>query len=67
MGIEQWIFLHYSSILRWKIGGVAVNKFEENVQYKGNDAVDSGIGFVVGFIFFTSIFVLGTAIELLGK
>nr|WP_280518488.1 YqzM family protein [Lederbergia wuyishanensis] len=50
-----------------EIGGVVVNKFEQNVQSKRNDAVDSGVGFAVSFVFFTAIFVIGTVIELLGK
>ncbi|MFD1705468.1 YqzM family protein [Siminovitchia sediminis] len=42
-------------------------QFEQNVQSKRNDAIDSGIGFVVSFVFFTLIFVIGTVIEVLGK
>ncbi|MBS4199734.1 YqzM family protein [Bacillus sp. FJAT-49732] len=44
-----------------------MNKFEQNVQSKRNDAVDSGVGFGVSFVFFTAIFVIGTVIELIGK
>nr|WP_233711090.1 YqzM family protein [Lederbergia citrisecunda] len=50
-----------------ELGGVVVNKFEQNVQSKRNDAVDSGVGFGVSFVFFTAIFVIGTVIELIGK
>lgn len=50
-----------------EIGGVVVNEFEKNVQSKRNDAIDSGVGFVVSFVFFAAIFVLGTVIELVGK
>ncbi|MBS4176274.1 YqzM family protein [Lederbergia citrea] len=44
-----------------------MNEFEQNVQSKRNDAVDSGVGFAVSFVFFAAIFVIGTVIELLGK
>ncbi|MEK3890663.1 YqzM family protein [Bacillus sp. FSL K6-3431] len=44
-----------------------MNEFEQNVQSKRNDAIDSGIGFAVSFVFFTAIFVIGTVIQLLGK
>jgi len=66
---EQWIFFVPSSILKWKTGGVIVKEFEfeQNVQSKRNDAIDSGIGFGVSFVFFTAIFVIGTVIEVLGK
>ena len=50
-----------------EIGGVVVNEFEQNVQSKRNDAIDSGIGFVVSFVFFTAIFAVGIVIEVLGK
>ncbi len=54
-----------------EIGGVVVREsefeFEQNVQSTRNDAVDSGVGFVVSFVFFTAIFVIGTVIEVLGK
>ncbi|WP_084781783.1 YqzM family protein [Bacillus niameyensis] len=44
-----------------------MNEFEKNVQSKRNDLIDSGIGFVVSFVFFTAIFVIGTVIEIIGK
>ncbi|MFK4997640.1 YqzM family protein [Bacillus sp. N9] len=44
-----------------------MNEFEQNPQSKRNDAIDSGIGFVVSFVFFAAIFTIGTVIELLGK
>jgi hypothetical protein len=49
-----------------EIGGVVVNEFEKNVQYKGNDAIDSGIGFGVSFAFFAIIFIIATVIKLVG-
>ena len=52
-------------------GGVVVREsefeFEQSVQSKRNDAIDSGVGFAVSFVFFTAIFVIGTVIEVLGK
>ncbi|QKS70840.1 YqzM family protein [Paenalkalicoccus suaedae] len=42
-----------------------MNEFEKDVQYNKNDAIDSGIGFVVSFVFFFLIFAVGQAIDLL--
>lgn len=50
-----------------EIGGVLVNEFEQNVQSKRNDAIDSAIGFVVSFVFFTAIFAIGVIIEFIGR
>ena len=50
-----------------EMGGVVVNEFEQNVQSKRNDAIDSGVGFAVSFVFFAAIFVIGTVIELLSR
>jgi hypothetical protein len=44
-----------------------VNEFEKNVQSKRNDAIDSGIGFVVSFGFFATIFIIGTVISVVGS
>ncbi|MCA1031820.1 YqzM family protein [Bacillus timonensis] len=44
-----------------------MNEFEKNVQSNRNDAVDSGVGFVVSFGFFATMFVIATAIHLLGS
>lgn len=49
------------------IGGVSVNEFEKNVQSKRNDAVDSGVGFIVSFGFFATIFIIATVIQLIGS
>ncbi|QQD85526.1 MULTISPECIES: YqzM family protein [Jeotgalicoccus] len=35
-----------------------MNKFEKNVQSKNNDVIDSGLGFIVGFIGFTVIYII---------
>jgi hypothetical protein len=32
-----------------------VNEFEKNVQSKRNDAIDSGVGFIVSFGFFATL------------
>ncbi|KMJ60195.1 YqzM family protein [Sutcliffiella horikoshii] len=44
-----------------------MNEFEKSVQSKRNDAVDSGVGFVVSFGFFATIFVMATLIHYLGS
>ena len=44
-----------------------MNEFEKNVQSKHNDAVDSAVGFTVSFLYFTLIFVIGTAIQIIGS
>ncbi|MCR6096807.1 YqzM family protein [Salipaludibacillus agaradhaerens] len=41
-----------------------MNEFEKEVQSKRNDAIDSGIGFVVGFGFFALIFIIAQVIDL---
>jgi hypothetical protein len=43
-----------------------VNEFEKNVQSKRNDAVDSGVGFIVSFGFFAILFIIATVIKLVG-
>ncbi len=47
-----------------ELGGVAMNEFEHDVQSKRNDAIDSGIGFIVAFIGFSAIFVVATIIDI---
>lgn len=44
-----------------------MNEFEQNVQSKRNDAIDSGVGFVVSFAFFTLIFVVAAIVELVAR
>jgi hypothetical protein len=44
-----------------------VNEFEKNVQSKRNDAIDSGVGFVVSFGFFATMFIIATVIQLIGS
>lgn len=44
-----------------------MNEFEKNVQSKRNDAIDSGVGFVVSFGFFATIFIIATVIQLIGS
>jgi hypothetical protein len=55
------------SYTKKEIGGVTVNEFEKNVNYKGNDAVDSAVGFIVSFGFFTTLFIIATVVKLLGS
>ncbi|OIJ16169.1 YqzM family protein [Anaerobacillus arseniciselenatis] len=41
-----------------------MNQFENEVQSKRNDAVDSAVGFVVSFGFFATIFAVAILIDL---
>jgi len=58
-------FLLYS-LYYCVIGGILMNEFEKSVQSKRNDAVDSGVGFIVSFGFFATIFAMATVIQYLG-
>ncbi|WLR49906.1 YqzM family protein [Bacillus tianshenii] len=44
-----------------------MNEFEKNVQSKRNDAVDSGVGFVVSFGFFFTIFIIAIVMKFIGS
>ncbi|WP_100331634.1 YqzM family protein [Bacillus xiapuensis] len=44
-----------------------MNEFEKSVQSKRNDAVDSAVGFIVSFGFFATMFIIATAIDMIGK
>ncbi|MGJ9457026.1 YqzM family protein [Oceanobacillus sp. CF4.6] len=44
-----------------------MNEFEKDVQYKGNDVVDSIKGFAFSFIFFFLIFAIGAVISVIGQ
>lgn len=50
-----------------EIGGVIMNEFEQNVQSKRNDAIDSGVGFVVSFGFFTIMFAIAVIVEVVSR
>lgn len=41
-----------------------MNQFENEVQSNRNDAIDSAVGFVVSFGFFTTIFAVAVIIDL---
>ncbi|MBU9713385.1 YqzM family protein [Evansella tamaricis] len=43
-----------------------MNEFEKSVQSKRNDAIDSGVGFIVSFGFFVTIFIIAQVIEFFG-
>ncbi len=47
------------------MGGVNMNKFEQDPQSKNNDVVDSIKGFTVSFVFFVLIFAIGTTISVI--
>ncbi|MBU8905622.1 YqzM family protein [Desertibacillus haloalkaliphilus] len=40
-----------------------MNKFEKEVQCNRNDAIDSGVGFIASFGFFTVVFVIATLFD----
>ncbi|WP_082306920.1 YqzM family protein [Bacillus sp. FJAT-27245] len=44
-----------------------MNEFEQNVQSKRNDAIDSGVGFIVSFGFFATMFLIATVIHAIGS
>ncbi|MEH7111992.1 YqzM family protein [Neobacillus niacini] len=44
-----------------------MNEFEKNVQTKRNDAIDSGVGFIVSFGFFATMFIVATVIKIIGS
>ncbi|WP_249871041.1 YqzM family protein [Oceanobacillus saliphilus] len=44
-----------------------MNEFEKDVQYKGNDVVDSIKGFAFSFIFFVLIFAIGSTISVIAQ
>jgi hypothetical protein len=49
--------------MRFELGGVTMNEFEKDVQTKTNDVIDSGIGFVVSFVFFAAIFIVAQVVD----
>ncbi|WP_017380159.1 YqzM family protein [Paenisporosarcina sp. TG-14] len=44
-----------------------MHEFEKNVQSTRNDAIDSGVAFVVSFVFFAVIFTIPTVIDLITR
>ena len=44
-----------------------MNEFEHDVQSKRNDFIDSAVGFVVAFVFFSAIFVIATIIDFIAS
>ncbi|MEM5660109.1 YqzM family protein [Bacillus cereus] len=44
-----------------------MNDLEQNVQSKRNDAIDSGVGFIVSFGFFATLFIIATVIKFIGS
>lgn len=43
-----------------------MNEFEKLVD-KRNDAIDSGMGFIVSFGFFATLFIIATVIKVVGS
>lgn len=48
-------------------GGIQMSEFEKSVQCKRNDAVDSGVGFIVSFGFFATLFIIATLVDVFGN
>ncbi|WP_077214038.1 YqzM family protein [Bacillus dakarensis] len=44
-----------------------MNPFEKDVQSKRNDAIDSGVGFIVSFGFFATLFIIATVVKFIGS
>jgi hypothetical protein len=44
-----------------------VNQFEKNINNKRHDIVDAGVGFVVSFGFFATLFIIATVVQVLGR
>ena len=44
-----------------------MNEFEKNIPTKRNDAVDSGVGFVLSFGFFATLFIIGVVVQALAS
>lgn len=43
-----------------------MNEFEKDVQCKRNDAIDAGMGFIVSFGFFATLFIIATVVKVVG-
>ncbi|WP_020008489.1 YqzM family protein [Salinicoccus albus] len=41
-----------------------MNKFEKNVQSKNNDIIDSGMGFIVGFVGLSAIYIIAQVFQI---
>ncbi|WP_088102538.1 YqzM family protein [Halalkalibacter urbisdiaboli] len=44
-----------------------MNHYEKDVQCKRNDAIDSGVAFVVSFGFFAFIFIIASLVDVFGS
>ena len=44
-----------------------MNEFEKEVQSKNHDIIDSGLGFVLSFGFFMTIFIIGVVVDIIGS
>jgi len=60
-------FFQNINYTKMESGGVAMNDFEHDVQSKRNDLIDSGVGFLVSFGFFSAIFIIATVIDIVGS
>ncbi|MBM4762357.1 YqzM family protein [Bacillus sp. B15-48] len=44
-----------------------MNQFEKNINNKRHDIVDAGVGFIVSFVFFATMFIIATVIQVIGS
>lgn len=44
-----------------------MNKFEANITNKRHDVADSGVGFLVSFGFFATMFIIATVVQIIGR
>ncbi len=64
MNVDFFLYFIYT---KNELGGLDVNEFENDVQSKNNDVVDSMKGFGYSFIFFILIFAIGVAISVIAS
>lgn len=67
MGIEILDFTLNNKYTKSDSGGMNVNEFEQEVQSRNNDVVDSIKGFGFSFLFFFIIFFIGTIFKVVGS
>jgi hypothetical protein len=49
------------------LGGNMMSEFEQDVQCKRNDVIDSGVGFIASFGFFAILFIIATLVQFIGS
>ena len=64
---KYWTSSEGNQYTVYDAGGMNVNEFEQEVQSKNNDVVDSIKGFGFSFLFFFIIFFIGTIFQVVGS